>query len=346
VTVTDGSPPPVASVDVTPSSLRLSVGQTGQLTATPRDAAGNPLSGRVVTWSTSHGGVATVNGSGLVTAQGVGTATVTATSEGQSGSAQVTVTEPPQGQYPNEPAGSVPLGGSPYVMDFSNFVETRPETPAQPFGWIGWDASAGMLWGRTVADATAPVTPSAVGRMEFNPSNIEPPVMGVSVDQLVSDIQLVPPGSAKSVYLSYYFKYSANFRNVTGDNELKHLNLFNGNSGTTIISTRYGTGAGSSFPPYHIGFYTQPSDRYDSQMSAAQIIYGGVWYHLEAVINFSTGRLQLWIDGSPVVDAVDPRVTGMDTYAWSWVYGGTGAGTNLDRTCYMYLDSFYLSYVP
>jgi uncharacterized protein YjdB len=86
---------PVASVDVTPSSLSLSVGQTGQLTATPRDAAGNPLSGRVVTWSTSNGGVATVNGSGLVTAQGAGTATVTATSEGQSGSAQVTVTAVP-----------------------------------------------------------------------------------------------------------------------------------------------------------------------------------------------------------------------------------------------------------
>jgi uncharacterized protein YjdB len=82
---------PVASVTVAPSSLSLQVGQTAQLTATPRDAAGNPLTGRVVVWTTSASGVATVNGSGLVTAQGVGTATIAATSEGKSGSASVQV---------------------------------------------------------------------------------------------------------------------------------------------------------------------------------------------------------------------------------------------------------------
>ena len=83
---------PVASVTVSPSSLNLSVGQTGQLTATPRDAAGNPLTGRVVTWSTSASNVATVNNNGVVTAQAEGTATITAASEGQSGTASVTVT--------------------------------------------------------------------------------------------------------------------------------------------------------------------------------------------------------------------------------------------------------------
>ncbi len=92
VTVTDTSPPPVASVEVTPGGLSLSVGQTGQLTATPRDAAGNALTGRTVSWSTSDGAVATVSGNGLVMAQGAGTATITATSEGNSGAATVTVT--------------------------------------------------------------------------------------------------------------------------------------------------------------------------------------------------------------------------------------------------------------
>ena len=86
---------PVATVTVAPASLSLTVGQTGQLTATLRDAGGNTLTGRTVTWSSNQPSQATVSGSGLVTAVGAGTATITATSEGQSGTASVTVTTVP-----------------------------------------------------------------------------------------------------------------------------------------------------------------------------------------------------------------------------------------------------------
>ena len=83
---------PVATVSVAPGHLDLRLGRTGQLTATLRDSAGNPLSGRAITWGSDAPGVATVDGTGLVTATGVGTATITATSEGKSGTASVTVT--------------------------------------------------------------------------------------------------------------------------------------------------------------------------------------------------------------------------------------------------------------
>jgi len=83
---------PVATVTVTPAIATLLMGATVQLTATPRDALGNPLSGRVVTWSSDALGVAAVSGSGLVSGLAVGGATITATSGGQSGSAAVTVT--------------------------------------------------------------------------------------------------------------------------------------------------------------------------------------------------------------------------------------------------------------
>src|SRR5438309_4671796 len=89
---------PVASVAVSPATASLSVGQTAQLTATPKDANGNPLIGRAVTWSTTNGSVATVSATGLVTAAGAGSATITATSEGKSGTASVTVT-PVTGQF-------------------------------------------------------------------------------------------------------------------------------------------------------------------------------------------------------------------------------------------------------
>jgi len=84
----------VASVTVTPASASLTVGGTVQLAATPKDASGNALSGRVVTWASNAAAVASVNGSGLVTGLVAGSATITATSEGKSGSSAISVTAP------------------------------------------------------------------------------------------------------------------------------------------------------------------------------------------------------------------------------------------------------------
>lgn len=85
-------PIPVATVAVTPVTVSLVAGTTQQLTAVTRDAANNVLIGRVVTWATSDQTRATVDGNGLVTAVAAGPTTITATSEGKSGSAQITVT--------------------------------------------------------------------------------------------------------------------------------------------------------------------------------------------------------------------------------------------------------------
>jgi hypothetical protein len=83
---------PVASVEVTPASASVPVGGAVQLTATPKDAAGQTLTGRPITWGTNASGIATVSATGLVTGVSQGPATITATSEGQSGTASVSVT--------------------------------------------------------------------------------------------------------------------------------------------------------------------------------------------------------------------------------------------------------------
>src|SRR5439155_17868164 len=82
---------PVASVAVNPVLDTVPVGQTLQLTATPTDAAGNTLSGRVVTWASSNAAVATVSGSGLLTAVAPGSVVITATSEGVNGTSNILV---------------------------------------------------------------------------------------------------------------------------------------------------------------------------------------------------------------------------------------------------------------
>jgi len=89
-------PVPVASVTVSPSSPSVTVGATLQLTAVTRDANNNVLSGRTVSWSSGNSGIASVSGSGLVTGIVVGgPITITATSEGKSGSASVTIAPVP-----------------------------------------------------------------------------------------------------------------------------------------------------------------------------------------------------------------------------------------------------------
>ena len=88
---TEPPPPAVASVEVSPATATLtSPDGTLQLSVIPRDTNGNTLVGRTVTWS-SNSGSATVSSSGLVTGMGAGTATITATSEGNSGTAVITV---------------------------------------------------------------------------------------------------------------------------------------------------------------------------------------------------------------------------------------------------------------
>src|SRR5438093_2886276 len=110
VTVT-GCPLPVASVSVTPATATIGVGQTAQYAAITRDAFGNPLGGRTVTWSSSNPAVATVNGAGQATAVAVGAATLTATSEGKSGTAALTVTNVPVASVAVSPASaSVQVG--------------------------------------------------------------------------------------------------------------------------------------------------------------------------------------------------------------------------------------------
>src|SRR5205823_5724526 len=110
-TITVGPPAPVATVTVVPGSATLTSGDNATFTAQLRDAAGNILSNRSVSWSstdnsvvmitsangssaTSDPSVISVSGSGtlaLVQPRAVGSAFLRATSEGKTGQATITV---------------------------------------------------------------------------------------------------------------------------------------------------------------------------------------------------------------------------------------------------------------
>ncbi|HQK38068.1 MAG TPA: Ig-like domain-containing protein, partial [Bacteroidales bacterium] len=107
VTVNSGSSTiPVTGVTVSPTSLSLTVGQTGQLTATvqPSDATNKNVS-----WSSSNTSVATVNSSGLVTAIAAGSATITVTTQdgGKTATCAVTVTSSSGYRDPENPSNVI-----------------------------------------------------------------------------------------------------------------------------------------------------------------------------------------------------------------------------------------------
>ncbi|MGE5801665.1 MAG: Ig-like domain-containing protein, partial [Gemmatimonadota bacterium] len=125
---------PVASVTVIPGTASLYVGRTAQLTATLKDSAGSVVTGRVIVWTSNAPSVASVSGNGVVTALAVGSATITATSEGQSGSAAVTV--------PVVPVASVVVTPASPTLRIGTTVQLNAATK---------DSAGNALTGRAVA---------------------------------------------------------------------------------------------------------------------------------------------------------------------------------------------------
>ena len=122
--ITVKNPEPIG-ISLSPSSATLAIGDTKQLTysLTPSDVSAD------VTWATSSESVATVSSSGYVTAKGVGTARITATtSNGLSSTCEVTVYKPvPSSIKLSKTVLKIPVGNSEkltYSVSPSNAIYT------------------------------------------------------------------------------------------------------------------------------------------------------------------------------------------------------------------------------
>src|SRR6266516_3343634 len=189
------APVPVASVAVTPASATLQAGQTVQLAATPKDANGNPLSGRVVTWVSGNGAVATVNAGGLVTSGAAGSATITSRSEGQSGTAAITVTAVPVASVAVTPAAtSLPTGGTVQLTAIPKDANGNPLTGRS----VAWTSSNGAVAtvgssGLVTAVATGSATITATSEGQSGSASItvsNAPVASVAVAPASASVQV------------------------------------------------------------------------------------------------------------------------------------------------------------
>ena len=86
--------PTPSAVWITPATIELSaLGDTARLSADVRDQQGQPMAGAAVTWTSGAPEVATVDGQGLLTTVGNGSATITASAGSASGSAKAWVAQ-------------------------------------------------------------------------------------------------------------------------------------------------------------------------------------------------------------------------------------------------------------
>ena len=160
-------PPAVATVEVS-TVADIVVGQTAQLIATPRDASGNPLANRTITWSTSSASIATVSTSGAVTGVTPGSATITATSEGKNGTRLVTIIPPPVASVTVTAASTtLQTGGTTQLTavtrDAGNNVLTgRPVTWSSSDPAVASVSNDGLVTGLT--GGTVTVTATSEGR--------------------------------------------------------------------------------------------------------------------------------------------------------------------------------------
>ncbi|HEU5304748.1 MAG TPA: Ig-like domain-containing protein, partial [Gemmatimonadales bacterium] len=85
-----------SSITLTPPSISFTaLGQTQQLASSVSDQHGDPLTDAAISWSTDNGAVAAVSSTGLVTAQGPGTAQIVAAAGSANATVSVSVVQAP-----------------------------------------------------------------------------------------------------------------------------------------------------------------------------------------------------------------------------------------------------------
>ena len=150
----------VAAVEVAPERRELAVGETVMLAATPRDAAGRPLTGRSVNWRSSDVAIANVAADGRVTALRVGTTTLFATSEGKSGASVVTVRPGPLARLELSPASLILAPGE--VRQTTALGYDAADNVLR-LGAVVWTSSNPAVAAVTTVGATGVVTAGVPG---------------------------------------------------------------------------------------------------------------------------------------------------------------------------------------
>jgi len=155
----------VSTVAVSPASQTITDGESAAFTATLQDANGNTLTDRTVNWKSSNNMVATIDNTGNATSTGPGTTTITATSEGKSGTASLQVDPAPVTVAVTPAVDTTNVGGT---VQLAASVQGGVG-PAGPVSWSSADEGIatvddhGLVRGVAAGDVS--ITATAKGQM-------------------------------------------------------------------------------------------------------------------------------------------------------------------------------------
>ncbi|HEX9565878.1 MAG TPA: Ig-like domain-containing protein [Gemmatimonadaceae bacterium] len=149
---------PVSSVTMSLNPPTILVGGTSQATVVTRDADGNVLTGRAFTLTIANPSIVTLSSGNILTGVAAGSVIITATSEGKSGAATLTVLPPPVAtvSVTLDPASVVAGGNSQAAF------EARDEAGNVLAGRVGtWSSS--NLAVATISASTGAITANTAG---------------------------------------------------------------------------------------------------------------------------------------------------------------------------------------
>jgi hypothetical protein len=259
----------------------------------------------------------------------VGSTTITATSEGKTGTSVITVTAAP----PPPPPGSVEPSG----------MTTLTERPFSALNEDGW-ASQGDY--SIQSDATAPYSPSSVGQIRFS--------AGFGSGNAPAVLEKVWSGSNKTLYVSFWLKLSSNwYGNDAGVNKVFHFWI--GDSNRLVLNAR-GTGNGTLTAEVELqgviagGNYDGGTTALFEPNLASGTIVRGQWLHWEAIFTGNSsgtadGKVEWWINSTKVGSYSGLQfISGTGIWQemeWSPTYGGSGAP--VPATQYQWIDHVRIS---
>ena len=251
ITVT---PAPVASITIQPNGGSVPAGGTLTFTATARDAGGQVLPGRPITWRSSNDAVATVSAAGLMSAISPGVATITASApnagpNGTTPTASVNVT------VLIEPVASAVIVPSPagvQVGQVLNLTVNLFDSGGKPLSAAGrtiaWSSSntvvatvnsSGAATGVAVGNATITATITTPGQA----GSVQGSVQLTVSNQPVASVQITP--NTGFVHAGYSRQFTAVALDAQGQPlPGRQIIWTSSNQGVATVDAQTGTVAG------------------------------------------------------------------------------------------------------
>jgi hypothetical protein len=240
----------------------------------------------------------------------------------------------------NEPAGMTVVMERPW-----NQLDTVfPYTDDVIGGSVGWRDVAGTANVSIVTDASAPKSPSNVGRMVFDTGLVEGNSPGTT--------GFTPPVNYRTTYTALWLKVSANWQGH-GSSVNKLIHYFVGGSNRLYMNL-WGVGAGA----LNLGFGLQGTvsngphgANVNQDGSFGGVFSRGVWHKIECVLIGNTsgnadGSLKWWLDG--VLCGTESGIQFVagnalwEDVSWSPTWGGA-SGDSIAAQMTMDMDHLYHS---